>query len=148
MLDPFEPADLPSIYYVRGKRIRVTPGEKVNWPYNLTAEERALGLSGIRQKYSGSVLSELGDVTDPNWPPPEVLRKYDHMNRLDFWRHRGASPEAMVLLSLGGIDDRFDTRSALMMLRNQALNRKAQALLQDQGRKRSSPESLRYALVG
>ena len=123
-LDPFEPPDVPSVYHVRGQRIRVTPGQKVEWPYDLTAEERALGVNGMRQKYIWSALTELGDVTDPRWPPPEALRKYDQMNRSDFWRSRGASSEAIALLSLGGIDDRVETWSTLFMLRNQALNRK------------------------
>ena len=123
-LDPFEPANVPSVYYVRGKRIRVTPGQKVDWPYDLTPEERALGLDGIRRKYVGSMLGELGDVTDPNWPSPELLKKYDQMNRSDFWRSRGASPEAIALITLGGIDDRIETWSTLFMLRNRALNQK------------------------
>jgi monoamine oxidase len=123
-LDLFQPPAVPSVYHVRGKRIRVTPGQKVEWPYELTAEERALGLSGMRQKYIWSVLGELGDVTDPSWPSPETLKKYDQMNRSDFWRSRGASPEAVALLSVGGIDDRAETWSTLFMLRNQALNRK------------------------
>src|SRR5215203_568403 len=123
-LDPFQPTDSPPVYYVRGRRIRVTPGQKVDWPYDLTAEERALGVSGMRQKYVWSMLGELGDVTNPNWPSPETLKKYDMMNRSDFWRSRGASPEAVALLSVGGIDDRAETWSALFMLRNQALNRK------------------------
>jgi monoamine oxidase len=122
-LDPFAPLDMPSVYYVRGKRIRVSPGQEVEWPYGLTADERALGLGGMRQKYIWSMLHELGDVTDPNWPPPEVLEKYDQMNRSDFWRSRGASSEAVALMSLGGIDDRAETWSTLFMLRNQALNR-------------------------
>jgi len=123
-LDPFEPADVPSVYYVRGQRIRVTPGQKVDWPYQLTAEERALGLNGMRQKYIWSMLGELGDVTDPKWPSPEVLHKYDQMNRSDFWRSRGASPEAIALMSVGGIDDRTETWSTLFMLRNQAIHQK------------------------
>ena len=123
-LDPFAPDDVPSVYHVRGQRIRVTPGQKVEWPYELTAEERALGLNGMREKYIWSALSELGDVTDPRWPSPETLRKYDQMNRSDFWRSRGASSEAVALLSLGGIDDRVEPWSTLFMLRNQALNRK------------------------
>jgi monoamine oxidase len=45
------------------------------------------------------------------------------MNRSDFWRSRGASSEAIALLSLGGIDDRVETWSTLFMLRNQVLNR-------------------------
>ena len=122
-LDPFEPRDVPSVYHVRGQRIRVTPGQKVEWPYDLTTEERALGLNGMRQKYIWSMLSEVGDVTDPRWPP-ETLMKYDQMNRSDFWRSRGASSEAIALLSVGGMDDRADTRSTLLMLRVQALSQK------------------------
>lgn len=122
-LDPFKPADLSHVYHVRGKRIEVAPGQNVNWPYDLTAEERALGADGMRQKYIWSMLGELGDVTDPAWPPPELLKKFDRMNRSELWRNQGASEEAIALLSLGGIDDRVETWSALFMLRNQALNR-------------------------
>jgi monoamine oxidase len=123
-LDPFQPPDVPSVHYVRGKRIRVTPGQQVEWPYDLTAEERELGLTGMRQKYISSAMSELGDVTDTSWPSPEVLKKYDQMNRSDFWRSRGASYGAVALLSLGGIDDWLEPRAALLMLRNHALNQK------------------------
>ena len=123
-LDPFEPPGLPAVYHVRGQRIQMIPGQKVEWPYDLTAEERALGLNGMRRKFTWSMLSEVGDVTDPRWPSPEMLRKYDAMNRSDFWRSRGASSEAVALLSVGGIDDRADTRSTLLMLRVQALDQK------------------------
>jgi monoamine oxidase len=123
-LDPFQPGDLPSVYYVRGQRIMVTPGQKVEWPYELTPEERSLGLNGMREKYIWSMLGELGDVTDPNWPTPELIKKYDQTNRSDFWQSRGASSEAVALMSVGGIDDREDTWSTLFMLRNQALNHK------------------------
>ena len=124
VLDPFKPPNSPSIYYVRGKRIHAIPGQKVEWPHHLTSDERALGLEGMRRKYIWSILKEVGDVTNPGWPPSELLRKYDHINRSDFWRSRGASPEAISLLSLGGIDDRVETWSTLFMLRNQALNQK------------------------
>ena len=122
-LDPFQPADLSHVYHVRGKRIEVAPGQNVDWPYDLTVQEHALGVNGMRQKYIGSILGELGDVTDPAWPPPALLKKFDRMNRSDVWRSRGASAEAIALLSLGGIDDRIESWSALFMLRNQALNR-------------------------
>lgn len=121
-LDPFQPPESSTIYYVRGKRLTVTPGHDVEWPYKLTSEERKLGLGGMRQKYIRSMFDELGDVTDPNWPP-DSLKKYDQMNRSDFWRSRGASPEAISLLSLGGVDDRVEEVSALFMLRNSALNK-------------------------
>jgi monoamine oxidase len=122
-LDPFQPPDLPTIYYVRGKRIKVTPGQDVEWPYEFTPEEKKLGLNGMRQKYIRSMFDELGDVTDPNWPP-DSLKKYDQLNRAELWRSRGASPAAISLMTLGGIDDRAESVSALFMLRNQVLNQK------------------------
>jgi monoamine oxidase len=54
----------------------------------------------------------------------DALKKYDQMTRSDLWRSRGASSEAIALLSLGGIDDRIERWSALFMLRNQALNQR------------------------
>src|SRR5215207_3277524 len=116
-LEPFQPPALPGVYYVRGQRLRVAPGQHVEWPYKLTPEERQLGLRGMRQRYIWSMLSEVGDVTDPNWPSAAVLRKYDGMNRSDFWRSRGASAEAIALLSVGGVDDRDEPWSTLFMLR-------------------------------
>jgi monoamine oxidase len=124
-LDPFQPPRSPTVYYIRGQRMRVAPGAEadVDWPYTLSPEERRLGRSGIRRKYIESMFSELGDVTDAGWPPA-ALEKFDQMNRSDFWRSRGASSEAIALMSLGGIDDRAETVSALFMLRNAALNQR------------------------
>src|SRR5829696_4429218 len=79
-LEPFRRPEMPSVYHARGKRFTVTPGQKFEWPYALTPEERALGLNGMRQKYIWSMLGQLGDVTDPSWPPPDTLKKYDQMN--------------------------------------------------------------------
>ena len=79
------------------------PGQEVVWPYELTPEEHALGMNGMRQKYISSMLGDVGDVTDPRWPPPELLQQYDRMNRSDFWRSRGASSEAIALLTVGGM---------------------------------------------
>lgn len=147
-LDAFQPADMASIYHVRGRRIRVTPGQEVDWPHDLTPEERALGRDGIQRKYVGSALDELGDVTDSNWPSPELLNRYDRMNRSDFWRARGASSEAVALLSLGGIDDRVETWSTLFMLRNQALNRKLGRYFKIRGGTDLLPKAFAARLLG
>ena len=141
VLDPFEPPNSRSSYYVRNQKIQVKPGQHVPWPYDLTREERALGMKGMRQKYVWSMLNELGDVSDPSWPSPDILRKYDHINRSDFWRARGASPEAVSLLSLGGIDDRVETWSTLFMLRNQALNQKLERFYKIRGGNDLLPKS-------
>ena len=121
-LEPFQPSNTSTIYYARGRRMQVEAGKAVDWPYRLTPDERTLGLSGLRRKYIGAMFAALGDVTDPHWPA-ETLKRYDLMNRSDFWRSHGASSEVIDLLSWGGFDDRADTVSALYMLRNAALNR-------------------------
>jgi monoamine oxidase len=123
-LDAFQPSDLTNIYYVRNKRIKAISGQNIDWPLELTPEEQSLGLKGIRQKYIWSMLNEIGDVMNPRWPSSEILKKYDHMNRSDFWRSRGASEGAIELMTLGGIDDKLESWSTLFMLRNQALNQK------------------------
>jgi len=123
MLEPFEPPDLSRVYHVRGHRLTATSGQDLERLYHLTSEERKLGIDGMRQKYIRSMFGELGDVTDPTWPT-DALKKFDQMNRSDLWRSRGASAEAIALLSLGGIDDRIERWSALFMLRKQALNQK------------------------
>jgi len=147
MLEPFEPVDLHHVYYVRGRRMTGLPGQEVEWPYELTPEERKLGRRGIRQQYIASMLGDLGDVTDPAWPP-DALKKYDLMNRSDLWRSRGASTEAVALLSLGGIDDRVEPWSALFMLRNQALNRTLKRFYKIKGGSDLLPKAFAARLVG
>ena len=51
ILDPFEPHGAASIYYLRGQRLRLAPGQGAEWPYALTPDERALGVTGMRRKY-------------------------------------------------------------------------------------------------
>jgi monoamine oxidase len=75
-LDPFQPPDLATVYYLRGQRLIVRPGEAVDWPYKLTPEERELGLNGLRQKYALTNLPDLGDVMSPQWPPASA-KKYE-----------------------------------------------------------------------
>jgi monoamine oxidase len=96
-LDPFQPPDLATIYYLRGQRLIVRPGEAVDWPYKLTPEERELGLNGLRQKYALTNLPDLGDVMSPQWPPASA-KKYDRMTTSELRRSMGASAEAEILL--------------------------------------------------
>lgn len=123
-LDPLAPSESAFVYHVRGRRIVERPGQNVEWPYELTPEERRLGVSGIRRKYILPLLREIGDATDPRWPPANLLQAYDQMNRSDLWRRQGISSEAVALLSLGGIDDSVEPWAALLMLRNLGLNQK------------------------
>jgi monoamine oxidase len=112
------------VYYLRGRRINPAQGGGVNWPLDLPAEEKRLGLVGMTEKYVISVLPEMADAASMNWPPEE-LKKYDRMTYAEFLRSRGASSEAVRLLRLNDADltgDGVDRVSALMVLREAALN--------------------------
>jgi monoamine oxidase len=125
-LDPIQPRSLASLYYVRGKRIRPAPDGSIDWPLDLTPEEKRLGRAGMMKKYLGPVLKEIGNAAAADWPP-QPLRKYDRMTVSEFLRAQGASASAVAVLRLSYLDvlgDGFDHVSALMVLREVALQGK------------------------
>lgn len=113
----FLPRDLGTLYFLRGKRIKVMPGTDPDYPYGLTDEEKKLGWSGMWQKYIRPAVEEIGDPSAPNWMVP---RKYDELTYTEFLRVQGASPEAVELLKLGvnRWGDGPDTISAVVALRD------------------------------
>ncbi|MGB7923839.1 MAG: flavin monoamine oxidase family protein [Pyrinomonadaceae bacterium] len=118
-----EPRNLASLYYVRGKKIKLKKGVPIEWPVELTPDEKKLGLKGMMEKYVYSILDEMGDAAAPDWPPAR-LKKYDDMTMTEFMLSRGASPAAVSLLRLGYLDingDGVDSYSALSQLRDSAL---------------------------
>lgn len=131
-LDAFYPSAGASLYCIRGKRIPVRPGENLDLsqlPFDLTPEERRLGLDGLEQKFVDPVLKDLGNPGDPDWPP-ETLTKYDRITWADFLRSQGASAGAVQLLtSLSGWQD----DSALDFLRDDLGHRGAKSLFKIRG---------------
>ena len=125
-LDPF-PAPGAAVYHLRGKRIVVKPGEKPEWPLQLTPDERALGLAGMAEKAYGPLLARLGDAASPQWAPPEDLRQYDRLTFTDLLRQQGLSEDAIHLrrAATGGFDDTVphEGDSALRRLRTIALEK-------------------------
>jgi monoamine oxidase len=118
-LDPLVPSNLASLLYLRGHRIEVKRGQSIEWPLDLTPDEKKLGRGGMWEKYVGPALKEMGNTTAPDWPS-ESLKKYDQMTFFEFLRRRGASPDAAVLLGLGGLGglgDGIQSVSALDLLR-------------------------------
>ena len=115
----------PDEYYIDGKRI-ASSSPDVKWPVKLTAEEKKLGLTGMRQKYVLDFLDKMGNPAAPGWPP-EWLKKYDRMNYREFLESRGASAGAITLLTIdyGLWGDGIDTVSALCILRDSALLNKS-----------------------
>jgi len=92
-LVPFYPDKLARVFVLRGKRIRIQPGTELDLsqvPFELTAEERRLGMSGLLQKYLGGALRAMGDPSVPDWPSGSA-KAYDNISMPEFLRQQGAS---------------------------------------------------------
>jgi monoamine oxidase len=120
---PEESRDLAYTIFIKGNRIKAKKGEKIQWPLNLTSEEKQLGMTKLWSKYVESVLPEMGKAASPDWPPAS-LKKYDQMTFSQFLRRQGLSQDAVAALRLGYLDlfgDGIDAISALQLLRDTAL---------------------------
>jgi len=68
-----------SFCHVQGKRLQKSePGSA--WPYELTAEERSLGMAGLRQKYVAPAVAET-DAAGWSKDVGKALAAYDWMTR-------------------------------------------------------------------
>jgi monoamine oxidase len=104
---------------MRGQRIVAKQGQTIDYPLDLSAEEKKIGRRGMWEKYVLSVAKDLGNYDAAGWPS-EALLKYDRMTFTEFLRAQGASADAATLLGLGAIGafgDGAGTVSALVMLR-------------------------------
>src|SRR5713101_1738925 len=122
-LIPFRPSGLSTVYHINGKRLTVKRREDIDWPVDLTEDERKLGLSGMRDRYINSVLKNFGENVGSSLPF-ESLKKYDQMSWTDFLKSQGASPAAVHLLTLGHNSGIVDNVSASLWLRYTALGLK------------------------
>jgi monoamine oxidase len=86
-----------ALYHLRGKLLRAQADGSVNWPYDLTVEERALGRSGMLRKYVLSALDATGDPTQ-SYTIPDWVRPYDQETLLELAAERGASRGARALI--------------------------------------------------
>jgi len=123
-LEPSTPLFEARLFYVHDQRVVANYGVEVDWPFDLTPEERKLGRLGMWERYISAALEDLGDVTAPGWPEGHRLERYDRMTAAELLRSRGASPGAVALLRVGYLDligDGIDSYSALQMLHNLAL---------------------------
>ncbi|HEX8920438.1 MAG TPA: FAD-dependent oxidoreductase, partial [Pyrinomonadaceae bacterium] len=136
-------------YYLRGKRINPNQAGSAAWPLDLSAEEQRLGLGGMTEKYVIPIVREMGNAEALNWPPEE-LKKYDRMTYAEFLRARGASGDAVQLLRLNDADltgDGVDKVSALMVLREAALNLNSGRLYTIRGGTDLLPKALAASLA-
>ena len=121
-IQPVRLLDPPVHYHVRGKLITVAASGRADWPFALTPTEVGLGLYGMLDTYVRSKLGEVGDPTEPGWPPAALV-KYDGITFEEFFRRQGASPGALTLLRpiYGLLGDGIGSVSALQVLRDAAI---------------------------
>jgi len=91
-----------SFYHVRGERI--VPGDKTVWPFDLTNDERQLGIAGLRKKYIDAAVQQAMDAGFLQ-QPIRALSTWDSQTPGTWLRSQGASQGAAELLTLGfGMD--------------------------------------------
>lgn len=89
----------------------------------LTAEEREMGLAGMRVEYLMPLITDLPEVSEVDWPTPDVL-PYDASTFGDLIREQGASDAAVEMLRMGYYDvwgDGVEDASALYLLKQNRL---------------------------
>lgn len=87
-----------SLYHVRGKRI--LPSASVDWPFELSEEERRMGMAGLRRKYLDPANQQAIDAGFDR-DPVRALAAFDKYTPGAWLRSLGASPAAAELLTLG-----------------------------------------------
>lgn len=92
---PWAFPETPITYVLNGKTFDVAPGEKVEWPFDLTREEQELGPMGMADKYIIKTLP--AEIRDPdNWNQ-EPLVSLDQKSMAEYLRDHGASEGAVEL---------------------------------------------------
>ncbi|HEU4387009.1 MAG TPA: FAD-dependent oxidoreductase, partial [Blastocatellia bacterium] len=118
-LENYYPENLKTINYIRGKRYVAENGTPLE-AFKLTDEEKTLGLRGLGQKFLRAPRLALGNPAAPDWRV-DSFKEYDDSSYADFFRKRGASEEAVALLTLGALwGDGVETVSALTVFRDSA----------------------------
>jgi len=122
-LSVFPESESVPIYFFRGQKfLGDLEISKIQLPagVKISEEEKKFSVLQLIFKYVGPAMRELGDVTQPNWPP-EQLKKYDAMTFAQFLKKAGASEGAIQLIRLGYFDlwgNGIDQTSALWILRD------------------------------
>jgi monoamine oxidase len=85
-----------SLSYVRGKRIVVRDESKVEWPFDLSEQDKKLDMAGLLDEYeTAKAYEEIGDPASPQWSV-FALKKYDDISYREFLKCNGASDEAFI----------------------------------------------------
>jgi monoamine oxidase len=117
-----------SLSYVRGKRIVVRDETKIEWPFDLSEQDKKLDMAGLLDKYETTkAYEEIGDPASPQWSV-SALKKYDDVSYKDFLKRNGASDDVFTLATFSWDHlwgEGLETVSALTVLRDTASYLKA-----------------------
>ena len=92
---PYPMPQLPVVHHLNGERFVVTPGEPVEWPYELSKNEKELGPWGLVTKYIIETLPpEISQTQSWNKTP---LLTLDEMSLADYMKAMGASDGFLVI---------------------------------------------------
>jgi monoamine oxidase len=86
-----------------------------DWPYELSAEERRLGLQGLWSKYVIPIVARVEDPSSPGWPDDDA-RKLDNDTLNDLLRKKGATEAVISVLRMTFLGEDYDHVSALQDL--------------------------------
>lgn len=104
---PYPMPEIPVVHHLNGERFIVTPGEAVDWPYEMTDEERELGPWGIVSEYIINTLP--AEINQPNDWDKSPLVEMDQISLGDYMRSMGASKGAIELVKntqwFGGVPE-------------------------------------------
>ena len=87
--EPYPMPEIPVVHHLNGERFIVAPGEPVDWPYEMTEEERELGPWGIVTKYIIDTLP--AEISQSNNWEKSPLVEMDEISLADYMRSMGAS---------------------------------------------------------
>ena len=100
------------VFYLQGKRYVVKAGTTPEWPYELTAEERKLGIQGLWEKYVIAAGAKLRDPFAQDWPDL-AARSLDQVTVNQLLRKQGASQAVLSLLGMSFLGEDFEYVSGL-----------------------------------
>ncbi|MGE5538514.1 MAG: flavin monoamine oxidase family protein [Gemmatimonas sp.] len=107
-----------AIRLVRGRRLRADDGALASLPLDLAPAERGLGPGALLARYAGDAVKDVS-APEPDAATYARWASYDAATWPQWLKARGASEDAVALMTLGG--DPFEL-SALYVLRQIALN--------------------------
>jgi monoamine oxidase len=110
---PDEPGGRRLLYYFRGKRF--PDSAEIEWPLELSNEERRLGLPAMRSRYLRAAVDEVVKASGSG-DLDALLQKYDRCSFAEFLHNDGASAAAAELIAVTDWDpvgEKLDERSAL-----------------------------------